>query len=1105
MKFSTEDLLEIVAKSTTIMERLNSKSCFEKKYEEKAINSRLQEWCQVVADGDWIKFKKYLELYDIRLEKIDCILGSEIIPKQSEPINLPKWIEILNESIEIAKMGSFKDLSTKNNNNALNSNYPFEDLFLPFIHLARQNLISQTGTNYQLLSQDAHTSLEQNLLARLSYMCAPTLELEFSTFKVLRQSTIISLCNKSKKGYSRKKYEEFIKEMLHSRLTLFFKEYPVLARLVGTTINFWIDSSAKFIDRLALDWTELKKIFSEDFKKVISVQTGLSDYHNNGNSVMVIQFDSGLKLVYKPKNLDLEICYFKLLSWLNKQSILLPLKVLKILHRSDYGWVEFVNSLPCKNIEEIKRFYYRSGMQLCLAYVLEATDLHNENVIACSEHPVLIDLETLMHPRMREANDIRESLEMAYTTHQEILHSVMNTGLLPQWHSPFQESHIQEDIHVYDPSGLGGFDQQRTFFRVRQWRNINTDNMELSYDHETCSEIKENQHLNLNNVPILNDLKVPPTHFLEEIIHGFKTLYYFLIDKKNELLQINSPLHEFSNVPVRFVFRPTYAYTLLLEKLNHPKFMRDGIERSLQLESLSKLLLSSDFASLLIPLVEEEKKAMEQYDIPRILASSDCSNFSFGSNKMIKNCFTSSSFEIVVKRIKSLNNNDLEKNISFIEGSFFSRFTINESNYSLSTQNNNFNTFNNIACQNSEQIQEVLVEQSIKIGISLKKRAVYSLNGCTNWIAPQYSPRLCKYQLNSLSWNLYEGSLGVALFFAALGKITNDTEFIQLALSSLKPSLMLLQEEKDVTHSEHFVGMNGILGYGSIVYTLVRIAKILENEMLLSASEKVAAMITPELITNDQQFDIIGGVAGTILGLIALYDVFPNSKIKNQITLCGEHLLNNRVSSDSGYKSWKTLNGKLLTGFSHGAAGIAYSLLRSYKISGQTVFLEAAQESISYERSVFNREVGNWPDFRFPSTEDLKYQCGWAHGAPGIGLARVAGLDILNTDEIQEDIESAIKTTMLYGLSHLDHLCNGNLGRVEFLFTAAQKSSQPQLQEIAMTQVEQIIARAKQKGTFGYEQFLTFNPVFFEGAAGIGYEFLRLAYPDLLPSVLILE
>jgi lantibiotic modifying enzyme len=75
--------------------------------------------------------------------------------------------------------------------------------------------------------------------------------------------------------------------------------------------------------------------------------------------------------------------------------------------------------------------------------------------------------------------------------------------------------------------------------------------------------------LYLNNVPILNDLKVPPTHFLEEIIHGFKTLYYFLIDKKNELLQINSPLHEFYNAPVRFVFRPTYAYTLLLEKLNH--------------------------------------------------------------------------------------------------------------------------------------------------------------------------------------------------------------------------------------------------------------------------------------------------------------------------------------------------------------------------------------------------------------------------------------------------------------------------------------------------------------------------------------------------------
>jgi lantibiotic modifying enzyme len=32
-----------------------------------------------------------------------------------------------------------------------------------------------------------------------------------------------------------------------------------------------------------------------------------------------------------------------------------------------------------------------------------------------------------------------------------------------------------------------------------------------------------------------------------------------------------------------------------------------------------------------------------------------------------------------------------------------------------------------------------------------------------------------------------------------------------------------------------------------------------------------------------------------------------------------------------------------------------------------------------------------------------------------------------------------------------------------------------------------------------------FSPSFFQGTAGIGYELLRLAYPEALPSVLLLE
>jgi lantibiotic modifying enzyme len=54
-----------------------------------------------------------------------------------------------------------------------------------------------------------------------------------------------------------------------------------------------------------------------------------------------------------------------------------------------------------------------------------------------------------------------------------------------------------------------------------------------------------------------------------------------------------------------------------------------------------------------------------------------------------------------------------------------------------------------------------------------------------------------------------------------------------------------------------------------------------------------------------------------------------------------------------------------------------------------------------------------------------------------------------------------------------------------------------------MTQAAQVVARAKQRGNFCYALTLAYNPSFFQGASGIGYELLRLAYLDQLPSVLL--
>src|SRR5205085_438597 len=57
-----------------------------------------------------------------------------------------------------------------------------------------------------------------------------------------------------------------------------------------------------------------------------------------------------------------------------------------------------------------------------------------------------------------------------------------------------------------------------------------------------------------------------------------------------------------------------------------------------------------------------------------------------------------------------------------------------------------------------------------------------------------------------------------------------------------------------------------------------------------------------------------------------------------------------------------------LTGYSHGAAGIAWALLELAARAGADRFRPAALGAIAYERSLFSAEAGNWPDLRLFDT-----------------------------------------------------------------------------------------------------------------------------------------
>jgi lantibiotic modifying enzyme len=82
------------------------------------------------------------------------------------------------------------------------------------------------------------------------------------------------------------------------------------------------------------------------------------------------------------------------------------------------------------------------------------------------------------------------------------------------------------------------------------------------------------------------------------------------------------------------------------------------------------------------------------------------------------------------------------------------------------------------------------------------------------------------------------------------------------------------------------------------------------------------------------------------------------------------------------------------------------------------------------------------------------------------------------------------------------------MGRVELLLSAGRILDRPDLVQAAREVAWRMVARAEEAGGFVLHPMLARqvdSPGFFQGKAGIGYGLLRMARPDLLPSVLLWE
>ncbi|MBW4576243.1 MAG: type 2 lantipeptide synthetase LanM family protein [Aphanothece sp. CMT-3BRIN-NPC111] len=1103
-------LIQIVAQASFLYERLTNPLLevdATQVNEQQAIGDRLNYWCQVVAQGNWEKFLARLQWDGWEVDTVLPVLGAV---RLADSQTLPDWAETLREIIQtgssFALHNEFQPPIDPENPQ------PFEDVLLPAVLVARQKLYqvavgifldAKTVPVSYFLSESAYLTLERSLLKRLVDLCGETLSLEFSHFRPFGKNLLSLLKAETLDTPSKVHYQAFVQKLLQDGLLAFFQKYPVLGRLVATTIDCWVEATAEFLQRLKADLAEIEQVFAEakpenpPLGKVAAIKASLSDPHHRDRTVIALTFESGLRLVYKPKNLGIEVAYQQLLEWCNQHSVPLAFKVLKVHNCGTHGWVEYVEQQPCEDEAAAQQFYQRAGILLCLLYALGGNDCHHENLIASGEHLVLIDMETLIH---HEANPIPGSLEATAAetaVNEQFWDSVLRIGMLPRWEFN-QGNPIARDV-----SGLGSIEPQPAARRMPRWKYINTDNMQLAYETVTMPV--------QGNVPILNGVALSPSDYLENLVSGFGEMYRFLIQQRSALRADDSPLTAFSGQQVRFLFRPTKIYKGILQKSLAPKFLRNGVDWSIELDILSRAFLTTQEQPKNWPILRAELRAMEQLDIPYFGAYPNSDRLVVGLEVAIAHYFTEPSYNQVLTRLQRLGETDLALQTAIIQQAFYAKAARTIETKQLSVPNTSTDLDADLS-QTSFLTCEQLLQKASQIALEIQQAAIVGADGSAKWISLSHAPDSDQFLFQPLDDSLYNGSCGIALFLAALDYVRGSTQFHNLALGALQNLRKVLQAS-DVELKQKWArrrGISGATGLGSIIYSLVRTSQFLQDSALLEDAQVAANLVTSDAIAADQQLDILGGAAGAILGLLALYNQTGEPTILDRAVACGQHLVENRISIDNSPRAWKTIAQKPLTGFSHGAAGIAYSLLQLYRVTQDSAYKDAAGEGIAYERSVFSEAAANWSDFRSsaPQNGQPGFMVSWCHGAAGIGLARLGGLSIYQRQEIDRDVEVALQTTQKYGLQGVDYLCCGNFGRIEVLLVAAEKLSRPQLREIAQKQAAWVVARAEKKGTYQLFPNLSnyvFSPSFFAGNAGIGYQLLRLAYPNALPSALLWE
>jgi type 2 lantibiotic biosynthesis protein LanM len=1013
---------------------------------------RLANWRHVLGVPEGEPITRRLASLGLEAGELDLLLG-DLRPDAIETMETPSWWSICEGVLSRAQMLEPGELPTaefftgEGSPEASGEDSPDEgspEPMLPFEHAlgvwvqVGTDLLRAAPARVESIIGPAMLRREQRgLLENLCILARSTLLSRFQAQKLQMYDSNDLALGLFASDPPRDAYISTVAGVLNDGAAGLMRSRPALARLLATRVECWVRTLTEFARHLEDDRPLLERVFNGDepLGALVSGGRGISDSHNGGRAVVVCRFESGTKIVYKPRDMAVDEAWNRIVEAFNLGAdTQLQLKTLTVLNRGGYGWMEFSARTPCEDEAEVRAYYVRMGSLLALIHALQGNDFHLENVVAAGAYPVAIDLETISVPDPHaDTGGIEPDLAS-----EQVARSVLRTQLLPS----VMAMRGRDGMRNLGAVGVEVEEKQRRHRTHRKMDKVNTDFLRwVTVPGDDPALQLDDQ----SKVERADGEKVDPNRYSSEVISGYQRAYRSILESHATWLAVDGPLTALEGAWVRVLNRSTNIYYRLLLETCSDRCLVSGLDRSIHSERLLVNQESTEAAdeslqALTYTLASVEQAALLRGDIAYFLSrgrGSDYFSPDAVSGEPIQVAgaqLKESAFECARDQIRAMEESNLDLQIFLMRSSYLvAQISVD------GMMHGDFETAVK-ADENPTQGPDPL-ELDAWILRSLQEidGLAVRLEGRVNWIDAKMDPNTQTAQPAAMAASLYDGRGGLALLFEWAYRYFGDEYWLDLARQSIAWEFQMASA---VSEGKRFSGFDveGPAGLVSGRTGLITAAWVIGRHEGQGAYREVAKELltglNDRIIERDTSYDVVGGSAGYLLLAMHLDREESIAGLEPVLEALSDHLVHHATDTDG--IGWVSRFGqKALNGFGHGRAGIGLALLEAGTRLNRPDLRELGLAALKAESEMRGDDPAiGWPDLRGLRTGDpippRQFFHAWCAGSDGVALSRCAALQYADDRFLKEDLDFSIAAMQKPNAVLVrSHLCCGSAGRAE--------------------------------------------------------------------------